>query len=321
MKRFYRLFFLFFSCYWLLSSSAAGAFPNAYNLLGFSQAEYEVAINPCLDETVLVERFGRDALVVQERELAKWPKGLCQNLDVARQLMTWNYYSTTLLANTERPAVIANEVNKHIKSIEACTNLTCLNRLLPRMTEWVYLSIDRLPVYTDSESARRSQEPVAGDPVLHPSLALRNLPLPLSGSAEVCQGTTISDLSFYTVNFSVEGRPLVLAMCKDAINPKANGQHLWLLERLQPNGIDPAAGSSIGAGWREILSESGHSRLYVYRDSRTAYPTLFSRRSTGSGEQLLVYDFQAAARQYQRIAILNLEYDALGRPHAFLQRQ
>lgn len=301
-------------------SPATSAFPNAYKLLGFSQAEFELVINPCLDEAVLLERFGRDALVVQERELAKWPKGLCQNLDVARQLMTWNYYSTTLLANTERPAVIASEINKHTKSLEACTNVSCLGRLLPRITEWVYLNIDRLPVYTDSESARRSQEPLLGDPVLHPSLALRNLPLPLSDSAQLCQGASISDLSFYTVNFSVEGRPLVLAMCKDARNPKANGQHMWLLERLQPNGIDPTVGSSAGAGWREILSESGHGRLYVYRGSRTTYPTLYSRRSTKTGEQVIVYDFQAATKQYHRSAILNLEYDALGRPHAFMQR-
>lgn len=320
MKRFSSLFFLLVGFCLLLLSPVASAFPNVYNLLGFSQAEYEVAINPCLDESLLVERFGREAIAIQEKELAKWPKGLCQNLDVAHQLLTWNYYSTILLANTERPTVIANEINKRIKSIEACTNLSCLNRLLPRINEWIYLGINRLPVYTDSESARRSQAPLAGDPVLHPGLALRNLPLPLSGSSEVCDATSISDLSFYTVNFSVEGRPLVLAMCKEAVNGKSNGQNIWLLERLEPNGLSSTPGGSAGSGWREILVEKGNTRLYVFTDSRTAYPTLFSRRSTGSGEQLVVYDFQVTSQQYTRSTVLTLEFDALGRAHAFMLR-
>lgn len=318
MKRFSSVLCVLVGLYLSLVAPVASAFPNAYNLLGFSKAEYEVAINPCLDETVLIERFGREALLAQDREQAKWPTGLCQNLDVARQLLTWNYYYTTLLANTERPTVIAGEISKHIKSLEACTDLACLNRLLPRITEWVYLNIDRLPVYTDSESARRSQAPLTGDPVLHPSLALRNLPLPLSGSNEVCHGTTISDLKFYTVNFSVEGRPLVLAMCKEAINGSQNKQNIWLLERLDPNGFAATQGDSAGSGWREILVERGDTRLYIFTDSRTAYPTLYSRRSTGSGEQLVVYDFQAALLQYTRSTVLHLEYDALGRAHAFM---
>ncbi|MDO5667548.1 MAG: hypothetical protein Q4G44_06960 [Alcaligenaceae bacterium] len=320
MKGFSSFLSLLIGLYLSLLSSAAGAFPNAYNLLGFSQVEYEVAINPCLDQAVLFERFGREALVAQEKELAKWPKGLCQNLEVARQLLTWNYYYTTLLANTERPTVIAGEISKHIKSLEACTDLSCLNRLLPRITEWVYLNIDRLPVYTDSESARRSQASLAGDPVLHPSLALRNLPLPLSGLAEGCNGTDINVLNFYTVNFSVEGRPLVLAMCKETANGAGHKQNIWLLERLDPNGSTSGLGASAGSGWREILVERGDSRLYVFTDSRTAYPTLYSRRSTGSGEQLVVYDFQASGQQYTRSTVLNLEYDTLGRAHAFMLR-
>lgn len=320
MKGFFSRFTLLLGFCLSLISSTASAFPNAYNLLGFSQAEYEVAINPCLDQVVLFDRFGSKALRAQERELAKWPDGLCQNLDVARQLLTWNYYYTTLLAHTERPTVIANEINKHLKSLRECRNLACLNRLLPRITEWVHLNIDRLPVYTDSESARRSLTPLAGDPVVHPSLALRNLPLPLSGLEDVCSGMEIRHLDFHTVNFSVEGRPLVLATCNDVANAAKTHQKIWLLERLDSDKanskeIDDTSGST----WREILVESGESRLYVFTNSRTAYPTLYSRRPTASGEQLTVYDFQSSQQSYTRSTVLNLEFDTLGRAHAFMQ--
>ncbi len=320
MKGFISRFTLLFGLCLSLAPSSAGAFPNAYNLLGFSQAEYEVAINPCVDGGLLYERFGVDAISAQEQELRKWPTGLCQNLDVARQLLTWNYYYTTLLANTERPTVFANEITKHIKSLESCTNLTCLNRLLPRMTEWAQLNLDRLPVYTDSESARRSQEVLAGAPVVHPTLALRNLPTALSNMQEVCDGKEIGELSFYTVNFSVEGRPLVLATCKEITNSSAESQGIWLLERLEPtNGSSAPLNGSSASGWREVLAEKGDGRLYIFTNSRTVYPTLYSRRSVGSGEQLVVYDYRIPLQRYTRNVVLNIEYDALGRPHAFMQ--
>lgn len=56
-----------------------------------------------------------------------------------------------------RPVVIANEITKHNKTLQSCQTLQCLNRHLPRLIEWVYFNIDRLPVYTDAESARRGQ--------------------------------------------------------------------------------------------------------------------------------------------------------------------
>lgn len=322
MKGFLSLLTLLLSISLSLLPSAAGAFPSGYNLLGFSQAEYELAINPCVDEVVLLEHFGANALSVREQELRKWPSDLCQNLDVSGKLLTWNYYYTTLLATTERPAVFAAEINKHLKSLRDCTNIACLNRLLPRMTEWLYFNIDRLPVYTDSESARRSQAPLAGEPVVHPALALRNLPLTLSGLSKVCKGGTINDLNFFTVNFSIEGRPLVLAVCKEPVNGSTQEQSIWLLEQLELSNNPSAAyrGENSGAsGWREILVERGDSHLYVLTNSRTIYPTLYSRRSTGSGEEVVIYDFQVSKQQYERSVVLNVEYDALGRAHAFMQ--
>lgn len=320
MKGFLSLLTLMFSIGLSLLPSAAVAFPNGYSLLGFSQAEYELAINPCVDEGVLLDRFGTGALSSREQELSKWPGHLCNSPDVASKLMTWNYHYTSLLANTERPAVFAAEINKYLKTLRACSDVDCLNRLLPRMTEWVYLNIDRLPVYTDSEAASGSQAALAGEPVVHPALALRNLPLTLSGLSGVCKGGTMSDLNFFTVNFSVEGRPLVLAMCKEP-TAASNEQGVWLLERLDLS--SPAAafsddGSGV-SGWREILVESVDSRLYVLTNSRTTYPTLYSRRSTGSGEEVVIYEFQAATQQYDRSVALNVEYDALGRAHAFMK--
>lgn len=322
MKGFLSLLTLLFCISQSLLPSAASAFPNGYNLLGFSQAEYELAINPCIDEVVLLEHFGAEALKIREQELSKWPSGLCQHQDISAQLLTWNYYYTTLLATTERPAVFAAEITKHLKSLKECTNVACLNRLLPRMTEWVYFNIDRLPVYTDSESARRSQVALAGEPVVHPALALRNLPLSLSGLSNVCKGGAINDLNFFTVNFSVEGRPLVLAMCKEPANGSTQEQGIWLLEQLELSNKPSAAysGENSGAsGWREILVERSDSRLYVLANSRTTYPTLYSRRSTGSGEEVVLYDFQVSKQQYDRSVVLNVEYDALGRAHAFMQ--
>lgn len=318
LKGFFSLPALLFSISLSLLSSAAVAFPNGDSLLGFSQAEYELAINPCVDEGVLLDRFGADSLRYRAQELAQWPSQLCENPDVASKLVTWNYHYTSLLANTERPAVFATEINKYLETLKACSNVNCLNRLLPRMTEWVYLNIDRLPVYTDSEAASRSQAVLAGEPVVHPALALRNLPLTLSGLSEVCKGGAMSDLNFFTVNFSVEGRPLVLAMCKEP----ANEQGVWLLERLDLSGNSASAFGNAGSdasGWREILVERGDGRLYVLTNSRTTYPTLYSRRSTGAGEEVVVYEFQAAAQRYARNVVLNVEYDALGRSHAFMQ--
>lgn len=323
MKGFNSLLTLLVGVCLSLLPSAASATSDAYNLLGFSEVEYEVAINPCVDEAVLLERFGATALQIQARELSKWPKGLCQNLETSRQLYTWNYYYTTLLANTERPAVLADEISKHLKSLKACTNVACLNRLLPRMIEWVYLNIDRLPVYTDSESARRSYVALAGEPVVHPTLALRNLPSTLSGLSEVCKGESTSDLDFFTVNFSIENHPLVLAMCKNPATASSKRRSIWLLERTELV-TNPAttlsvesSNTSIGA-WREILVERGDSRLYVLTNSRTTYPTLYSRRSTDSGEVVVTYDFEASRHQYLRSVVLNVEYDALGRAHAFI---
>ncbi len=318
MKGFLSLPVLLFSISLSLLSSAAVAFPNGYNLLGFSQAKHELAINPCVDDGVLLDRFGANSLSYREHELAKWPNQLCENPDVASKLATWNYYYTSLLANTERPAVFATEINKYLETLRACTNVDCLNRLLPRMTEWVYLNIDRLPVYSDSEAASRIQAVLAGEPVVHPALALRNLPVTLSGLSEVCKGDAMNGLNYFTVNFAIEGRPLVLAMCKEPINE----QGVWLLERLELSGNSVVAldGAGSGAsGWREILAERGNGRLYVLINSRTTYPTLYSRRSIGAGEEIVVYEYHIAAQQYECNVVLNVEYDALGRSHAFMQ--
>lgn len=314
MKEFLSLLTLVFSLSVTLLPSAASASASDYDLLGFSQVEYELAINPCIDETVLLKRFGADALRVKERELREWPHELCQHMDVSSKLLTWNYYYTNLLANTERPGVFAAEINKHLSTLKNCTDVACLNRQLPRMTEWVYFNIDRLPVYTDSESARRSKATVAGEPVLHPGLALRNLPLTLSGQSEVCRGGTTNDLDFFTVNFAIEGRPLVLAVCKELTDASSNEQGVWLLERLE------SSGEGLGlSGWREILVEREDSRLYVLTNSRTSYPTLYSRRLTGSGEEVVIYEFREAKQHYERSVALDIEYDALGRAHAFMQ--
>lgn len=322
MKRIFSLLILSISVCLSLLLPVASASTNDYDLLGFTNVEHEIAINPCMDSNVLQERFGNEALHIQQNELNKWPINLCQNLDVSQQLLTWNYYHTTLLANTERPAVVANEITKHHNSLRACNDIACLKRRLPRMTEWAYFNIDRLPVFTDSESAKQSQAVLAGDPVAHPTLALRNLPLTLTGLSERCEGTSINDLNFFTVNFSVQGRPLVLATCKKSDSNSNKEQNIWLLERLESNQNTTLAftGEGSGAsGWREVLVERGNSRLYYFTNSRTIYPTLYSRRSTGAGEEMIIYDFSEPIQQYTRSVELQIEYDALGRAHAFMQ--
>lgn len=297
----------------MIASTATALSRNS--ILGFGEAKYEIAINPCVDEFALRDRFGEEAVRLREEALKQWPEGLCNNNRIAYQLATWNYHYTSLLAKTERPVVIANEIAKHNKTLHSCLTLECLNRHLPRMIEWVYFNIDRLPVYTDAESASRGQAPLAGAPVMHPTLALRNLPSQLTGMAAVCQETSISELDFYTVDFSVEGRPIVLATCKHSLRAPVTNHSAWLLERI--NGDT----SSTGAGWREILVDHNVTRLYIAMNSRTTYPTLFSRRNINAGEEVSFYAYQESVQHYVRSVVLNIAFDSQGRAHGFVQSQ
>lgn len=83
----------------MIASAAAALSHN--NILGFGEAKYEVAINPCVNVHALREHFGERRCACAEKALKQWPDGLCDNSRTAYQLATWNYHYTLLLAKTD----------------------------------------------------------------------------------------------------------------------------------------------------------------------------------------------------------------------------
>lgn len=299
---------------WCGMAGPVQAFPSDFDLLGFSRAEYEVLINPCINPSVLQARFGAAADQAQEQELRKWPQGLCQDLEVSHQLVRWKYYYTTLLANTERPTVIAQELVKHKRQLLDCTTTACLSDHLPRMISWVRLNIDRLPVNEAVLGDKPGVTALRGDRVVHPNLALRNLPLPLSGQAQACGSTSIDALAFWTVPFQVSERPLVFVTCAQ----EGDASRRWLLEQTAVS-ANNAVEANHSKGWREILSIQGARRFYVMPYQRTTYPTLLSRLSEGQGELISIYDYHYPSSRYDMSVEFALEFDRLGRAHAFIR--
>lgn len=151
-----------------------------------------------------------------------------------------------------------------------------------------------------------------GAPVVHPTLALRNLPNQLTGMAAVCKGADVADLDFYTVDFSVEGRPLVLATCKHSLRSPVTNQSAWLLEHINGDGSPQIA------GWREILVDHDVTRLYnTVNSAQRIQPYLVA--ATFMLVKRCLFAPTNKVVSAMSVASCSTSYDSLGRAHGFVQ--
>lgn len=263
--------------------------------VGFTSLKQELSINPCLSDKVVADLYGHAAIPMAEQERKKWPVNLCQNPLTVQALADWHFSSSALLANTERPVVIANLIQQRNRTLLSCKTVACISQQLPRMLEWAKVNLDRTPI-TNSDSRPLS---VIGKPLLHPKISLRGLQLPLEGQRNVCSGDAES-LEFYTSNMSVTGAALAVARCVN------QGQaSLWLLEK-----------DSQTTDWKTILFAAGEDGFSILPNNREAHPTLFLKNRVATGELITVYEFDEDAG-YQRKISFVVTPDEFGMLHAF----
>ena len=263
--------------------------------IGFTSLQQELSINPCLSDKVVADLYGAGAIPLAEQERKKWPANLCQNPLTVQALANWHFSSSALLANTERPVVIAHLIRERNNTLAACTTVSCISQLLPRMLEWAKVNLDRTPV----TSADSRPVPVIGKPLLHPKISLRGLNLPLENQTKVCPNHEDS-LEFYTTSIVVPGAALAVARCDN------QGQSsLWLLEK-----------DATTSQWQTILASLGEDGFFILPNNREEHPTLFLKKRVPNGELITVYEFNGNTR-YQRKISFVVSPDEFGMLHAF----
>lgn len=278
-----------------LHSAQAQTGADAALRVGFTSLQQELSINPCLSDRVVADLYGPAAIPVAEQERKKWPANLCQNPLTVQALANWHFSSSALLANTERPVVIANLIRERNNILASCSSVSCISQQLPRMLEWARISLDRTPV----APAENRPVPVMGKPLSHPKISLRGLQLPLESQASACPGGENS-LEFYTTSILVPGAALAVARC-------ANQGHssLWLLEKDAKTSV-----------WQTILFSADEDEFFILPNNREDHPTLFLKKRVPGGELITVYEFNGKSR-YQRKISFVVSPDEFGMLHAF----
>ena len=263
--------------------------------IGFTSLQQELSINPCLSDRVVADLYGPAAIPAAEQERKKWPNNLCQNPLTVQALANWHFSSSALLANTERPVVIANLIRERNKILADCSSVSCISQQLPRMLEWARINLDRTPIAT----AENRPVSVISKPLSHPKISLRGLQLPLDQQAKVCPGGEES-LEFYTTSILVPGAALAVARC--AHQGKAS---MWLLEK-----------DAKTSAWKTILFSPDDDGFFILPNTREEHPTLFLKKRVPAGELITVYEFNGNTR-YQRKISFVVSPDEFGMLHAF----
>lgn len=278
-----------------LQTVLAQAGTEVSSRVGFASLKQELRINPCLSNKVVADLYGSAAIPMAQQERKKWPDSLCQNPLTVQALANWHFSSSALLANTERPVVVAGLITERNRILRACPTVSCISSQLPRMLEWARVNMDRTPI------ANIDARPVSvmGKPLVHPKISLRGLVLPLENQTKVCTGNE-HDLEFYTSNIVVSGAALTVVRCEN------NGQgSMWLLENSPPSNK-----------WRKILFAAGEENFYILPNNREDYPTLFLKNRVPSGELITVFDYDKH-NGYQRKISFVVSQDEFGMFHAF----
>ena len=239
--------------------------------LGLPFAAQELVLNPCVPESVMWANFGQNGVRLLQEARSQWPAKLCENVPVALRLFEWQYTSSALLAQTERPVLMQRLIETRKNSLAACDSVACLSNRLPRMIEWAKINLDRTAVYGENDRL-----PVRAEMLSHPRLSLRGLVLPLQEQLKWCGSSDFESLEFYTVNIKVSGQALVMAQCKTN-NPV---RPTWLIEN-----------ASNSRYWIPILLENTLSNLYIMPNSRYTYPTLYSRSNEAEGVRIRIAEY------------------------------
>ncbi|WP_051532204.1 hypothetical protein [Brackiella oedipodis] len=275
---------------------------NSEAPLGFRTAAEEVAINPCLSDTVLLEAFGREALPIAARERQQWPADLCQNLRAVSQLQQWHYFSTAVLANTDRIQVVGTAIKQRQGNLQQCRSAACIAALLPKYNEWIMFNFKRSPIA--SGVLNRKPKLLVGEAVELPNLALRNLVLPLKDQEASCGGTDMSDLNFSLATIKIPAKTIVVAQCA-----KDKNQRLWLLQnRNAPT-----------KGWDVIFSVQNSDQVFALPDVYNDYPLLFGKSQDSHDGRLNLFFYSPKNHHYIQVANFVLGTDGYGLLHAILR--
>lgn len=263
--------------------------------VGLPFAFQEIALNPCVPESVIRGKFGQKGVQLLRDAQKNWPASMCDNTQVALGLFEWLYTSAALQAQTDRPVLISRLIKTRNESLAACETVACLANRLPRMVEWAQTNLDRTAVYRESDRL-----PVKAELLSHPRLSLRELVLPLPGQLEWCRSSNFESLDFFTVNMKVSGKALVMVQCKTSVPAGPT----WIMEN--------AANSRV---WVPILFNKALSEQYILPNSRYTYPTLYSQEKTPFGIRVTFSEY--GEDLYQEKLGFTINVDASGEALAF----
>ncbi len=263
--------------------------------VGLPFAFQEIALNPCIPESVIKGRFGQSGVELLRETQKKWPAKMCENMQVASGLFEWLYTSSALQAQTDRPVLISRLIKTRNNSLALCQTVACLEERLPRMIEWAQTNLDRTAVYRESDRI-----PVKSELLSHPRLSLRELVLPLQGQFEWCGSSTFNALDFYTVNMKVSGKAVVLVQCKTGKQESPT----WIIEN--------AANSKV---WVPVMFHQSLNDLYILPNSRYTYPTLYRHEKLSQGIHITFFEY--GEDLYQQKLGFTINVDASGEALAF----
>lgn len=263
--------------------------------VGLPFAFQEIALNPCIPESVIKGRFGQSGVKLLHESQKQWPAKMCENTKVASGLFEWLYISAALQAQTDRPVLISRLIKTRSNGLALCQTVACLGERLPRMMEWAQTNLDRTAIYRESDRI-----PVKSELLSHPRLSLRELVLPLHGQFEHCRSSTFDSLDFYTVNMKVSGKALVMVQCKTSTPESPT----WIIEN--------AANSKV---WVPIMFNPSLNNLYILPNSRYTYPTLYGQKNVPEG--IRVSFFEYGEDLYQQKLGFTINADASGETLAF----
>lgn len=263
--------------------------------VGLPFAFQEIALNPCIPESVIKSRFGQSGVDLLRVAQQQWPANMCENTQVASMLFEWFYISAALQAQTDRPVLISRLIKTRNNGLALCQTVACLTERLPRMIEWAKTNLDRTAVYRESD-----RMPVKSELLSHPRISLRELVLPLPGQLEWCRSSTFDSLDFYTVNIKVSGKALVMVQCKSS-TPQSPA---WIIEN--------AANAKV---WVPIMFSQSLSDLDIMPNSRYTYPTLYSKKNVPHGIRITFFEY--GEDLYQQKLEFTINVDASGEALAF----
>lgn len=263
--------------------------------VGLPFAFQEIALNPCIPESVIRGRFGQNGVDLLQNTQKQWPANMCENTQVSLGLFEWLYTSSALQAQTDRPVLIGRLIKNRNDSLAVCQTVACLGERLPRMVEWAQTNLDRTTIYRESDRL-----PVKSELLSHPRLSLRELVLPLPGQFEWCRSSSFESLDFYTVNMKVSGKALVMVQCKTS----APASPTWIIEN--------AANSKV---WVPIMFNKALKEQYIMPNSRYTYPTLYGQEKTPLGIRITFSEY--GEDLYQEKLGFTINVDASGEALAF----